>query len=305
MDKLTSMKVFAAVARLGSYSAAAEELGVSRAMASKYVNHLESALNIRLLNRTTRQLSLTEAGRAYLDRITPILAEIDETEQAVTRLQTEPRGILKIMAPPSFGSFHLARAFGTYKDQYPEVVIELTLTDREPDLFEEGIDLAIHLGELGDSSLVAKKLTSTRTVVCGSPDYFARRGIPRTPADLAQHNCLSLTRRTSLSDWKFIIDGEPVVMDLSGNFRANTADPLRVAAIEGCGLAQLPTYIVGLDIKDGRLQPVLEPYEPPQLPIYALYTHRKHLSAKVRTFVDFIGARFQPSPYWDEWIETR
>lgn len=302
MDKLTSMKVFAAVARLGSFSAAAEELGMSRAMASKHLNYLESELGIRLLNRTTRQLSLTEVGSAYQERVNNILAEIEDTELAVTQLQTEPRGTLKIITPPSFGSFHLARALNGYKERYPEIDVEMILTDRKPDLFEEGVDLAIYLGELDDSTLIARKLASTRIVVCGSPEYLAANGIPQSPADLEQHNCLTMSQRAMHSAWKFRIDGKPVDLHPAGNFRANTADPLRIAATTGCGLVQLPSYIVGLDILSGRLQPVLEKYEPEELPIYAVYIHRRHLSTKVRTFVDFICEKFQPHPYWDDWI---
>ena len=305
MDKLTSMKVFTAVARLGSFSAAADELGISRAMASKYLNHLESKLGIRLLNRTTRQISLTEVGNVYRERIINILAEIDETELAVTHLQTEAKGTLKIISPPSFGSFHLARSFPEYKDRYPEVEIELLLTDRTPDLFEEGVDLAIYLGELDDSNLIARKLASTRIVVCGSPEYLAENGVPETLADLEQHNCLTLSQRTALSEWKFLVEGKKIILHPKGNFRANTADPLRVAAIKGCGLVQLPSYIVGLDILSGRLQPVLEEYEPEELPIFVVYIHRRHLSTKVRTFVDFICDKFQPEPYWDEWIKKK
>ncbi len=303
MDKLTSMKVFATVARLGSFSAAAEELGISRAMASKYMSHLEENLDVRLLNRTTRQLSLTEVGSAYLEKISNIIAEVEEAEQAVSQLQSEPRGTLKIMTPPSFGSFHLARALGAYKERYPEVVIEMVLTDRAPDLFEEGVDLAIWLGDLEDSNLVARKLASSRTVVCGSPDYLARKGTPQTPADLDDHNCLSLSLRTPYFDWKFRIDGKIVTLHPEGSFRANTADPLRIAAINGCGLVQLPSYIVGLDIRDGRLIPVLEGYEPDPVQIHAVYIHRRHLSTKARTFVDFMCGLFQPEPYWEKWIK--
>ena len=165
-----SMQVFTAVARTGSFTAAAEELGISRAMASKYINYLENQLDIRLLNRTTRQLNLTEVGIAYLERINPVLLEL---EQAVAQLHSEPKGTLKIMSPPSFGSFHLARLFKDYKEKHPDVTIELVLTDRNPDLFEEGMDLAIHLGEMDDSSLIARKIATTRIVVCGSPLYLS------------------------------------------------------------------------------------------------------------------------------------
>jgi len=302
MNKLNSLRVFAAVARLGSYTAAAEELGISRAMASRHVNQLEDDLNVRLFNRTTRHISLTEVGRSYRDRVSLILSELEEAELAITELHSEPRGLLKIMAPPSFGSFHLARAITSYKDLYPDVTIEMILTDRTPDLVEEGIDLAIVLGELDDSSLVARNIGTSRRVVCGAPAYLQKAGVPQTPEGLEKHNCLTLTHRSPLSDWRFLIDGSEIRFYPDGNFKSNTADPLRIAAINGCGLVQLPSYMVGLDIQSKRLQPVLERFEPGELPIYAVYVHRRHLSTKIRTFVDFICDRFLPAPYWDTWI---
>ncbi len=302
MDKLTSMQVFVTVARLGTFSAAAEELGISRAMASKYVNALESSLGVRLINRTTRHLSLTEVGKVYRDKINTILQEIGEAEQAAASLHTEPRGHLRIMAPPSFGSFHLARLVNEYNRRYPEVMIDLQLSNRAPDLFEDGTDLAIALGEQDDSTLIARKLTSTRFVVCGSPDYFNRFGKPKKPEELSSHNCLTLSQQSVITTWKFRIDGKLITLNPRGNFQANTSDPLRIAAIQGSGLIQMPTYIVGLDLQHKRLLPVLEEFEPDELPIYATYIHRKFLSAKVRTFVDFLYEQFQPRPYWENWF---
>jgi DNA-binding transcriptional LysR family regulator len=304
MDRLTGMKVFSAVARLGSFSAAAKELKISRAMASKFINDLEGNLGARLLNRTTRKLSLTEVGQAYFERINNILTEIEEADLSVTELQTEPVGTLKIMSPPSFGSFHLARAITGYKEQFPNVNIELILTDGIPDLIEEGMDMAIQLGELEDSNVIARKLSSSRLVVCGSPEYFAKYNIPETPQQLSEHNCLKLIQELPIIDWKLKIDGKEKKINVSGNLKSNMADSLRIAAINGCGLVQLPTYMVGLDIKSGRLKPVLEKYEPGELPIHAIYAHRKYLSAKVRTFINYIQSYFQSPPYWDKWMFT-
>ena len=305
MDKLTGMKVFAAVSRLGSFSAAAEELKISRAMASKHVGDLEADLNARLLNRTTRKLSLTEVGQAYFDKIDTILAEIEEADHSVAELQTEPRGTIKIMSPPSFGSFHLARAISGYKDTYPGVKIELILTDGMPDLFEGGVDMAIQLGEIGDSNVIARKISSSRLVICGSPEYFRKHHPPGKPEDLGEHNCLKLIQSFPITDWRLKIDGKDNRVDVSGNLKSNMADSLRIAALNGCGLIQQPSYMVGLDIKSGRLIPVLEKYEPEKLPIYAMYAHRKYLSTKVRTFLDYIQTYFQSPPYWDEWMFTR
>ncbi len=302
MDRHMALKVFCSVAQLGSFSAAAKELEISRAMASKYVGYLENHLGVRLINRTTRQLSITEAGSAYYERVNAALSELDEADLFVTELQTEPMGILKVLAPPSFGSFHLARALYGYKKLYPKVILELILTDGMPDLIEEGMDLAIQLDEPENSSTVARKITSSRLIVCGSPEYFSSNGIPGSPDQLSQHNCLKLIKDLSFSIWKFNIDGKEHRIDIQGNLRSNISDTLRIAAINHCGIVQLPSYMVGLDIKAGRLQRILENYEPAEMPIYALYAHRKHLSAKVRTFVDYLQEYFKTPPYWEDWM---
>jgi len=301
MDKLVSMKVFARVAKLGSFSAAAEDLGISKAMASKHITALENTLGVRLLNRTTRRISLTEVGSAYRERVKLILDEIEETELSVTQLNTEPRGTLKMMAPSSFGAFHLSRAAADFMDEYPDINVELILSDREADLAEEGLDLSFHVGELSDSSLIARKIASARMVVCASPEYLEKQGIPETPEDLVDHTCLLFTPRFPANEWHFKRNGEDFTVKVSGCMKSNIGDTLRVGAIKGLGLIQQPTYMVGQDIKLGRLQVVLEEFEPAERPIYLMYLHRRHLSAKVRTFVGFLLARFQPIPYWDEW----
>lgn len=302
MDKLTSMRAFLQVARLGSFSAAAEEMGLSKAMISKHISRLENQLDVQLINRTTRHLSLTEVGIAYRDRIREILNEIEETESAVSSLNAEPRGALRLMAPTSFGAFHITRAVSEYQCLYPEVSIDLQLTERTPDIVEEGLDMAIRVGNLEDSSLVARKLADVRSVVCASPEYLQKHGVPREPADLRRHNCLIYTPRAPVHEWQFSDGNDAFSVAVNGNVRSNVGDALRVAAIQGCGLAQLPTYIVGLDIEAGRLTAVLEDFEGPVRPMYAVYQHRRHLSAKVRTFVDFLVDRYQPVPYWEQWM---
>ena len=303
MDKLISMKVFEKVAKHNSFSAAAENMGLSKAMVSKHIASLENSLDVLLLNRTTRRLSLTESGAAYLERVKNILSDIEETELAVSTLSSEPRGTLKLAAPTSFGAFHLSRAIGGYKQIYPDVQIEMVLTERFHDLVEDGIDLAIRVGHLEDSSLIARRLASARMVVCGSPGYLKKHGIPKTPEDLADHECLIYTIRTPVNEWSFQKDNKQFNIRVSGDIRSNIGDALRVAAMQDSGLIQLPTYMTGLDIKAGRLQVVLEDYEPPESPINALYLHRKHLSAKVRTFVDYLYDILHPVAYWDEWTQ--
>lgn len=301
MNSIQSVRVFLAVARHGGFTAAAEETGISKAACSKHVARLETELGVRLLNRSTRSVSLTEAGAAYRDRMRDILAEIDETEAAVAELNTEPRGQLRVMAPISYGSFHLARAIAEFQTRYPRVAIDLVLVDRPADLVEEGIDVAIHVGDLPDSNTVARVLAHVRVVVCGAPDYLKRAGVPESPEQLAQHNCLVYAPRHPAGTWQFRAGGRHLEVAVSGNFRSTAGEALRIAAVQGCGLVQLPTYMVGLDIQAGRLAPVLEAFEPQPRPITALFLHRRYLSAKVRAFVDFLQERYQPVPYWEQW----
>jgi DNA-binding transcriptional LysR family regulator len=304
MDRLTSMKVFAAVVRLGSFAAAAEELDISNAMCSKFIRDLEDSLGARLLNRTTRQHSLTEVGSAYHKKIIDVLTEVEEAEQCVSDLQNNPMGILRIMSPPSFGSYHITRAIKGYKKQYADVAIELTLSDDLENLVDMGMDLAFHVGELEDSSAVALKLSSSRLIVCASPEYLKENGIPKTPDDLSEHVCLGMMNHQVFSpNWTFNINGKEKIIDINSNYlKSNIADSLRVAAINGSGLIQLPSYMIGLDIQSGRLQPVLEKFEPKPTPINLIYAHRKHMSVKIRSFVDYMKDYFETPPYWDKWM---
>ncbi|MEI6354545.1 MAG: LysR family transcriptional regulator [Methylococcus sp.] len=306
MDKLTSMLVFTKVAKAGSFAAAAKELGLSRAMATKHVMQLENGLGIRLLNRTTRHLNLTEVGAVYLERCRQILDDMEEMELAVTRLQTEPRGLLKVSATPFFGSYHLIPAISAYMEVYPDVHVDLTLQTSYVDLIEEGFDLAIQLDDLQDSSLIARSLGTSQRVVCGSPAYFKKFGTPKSPEELRNHNCLVNLSLAPRDQWQFNIPGgETMTIKVQGTLQANVADALRIAALSGLGLVILPTYMVGQDIRKSRLQAILTEYVPAPLEIHAVYPHRKHLSAKVRTFVDFLHDRFHPKPYWEEWAQDQ
>ena len=303
MDKLLGIKVFLSVARLGSFAAAARELDISKAMASKHVARLESDLGVRLFNRTTRKVSLTESGAVYRDRMREILENIEETDNLVSSLNAEPAGNLRIMAPASYGAFHLARAATEYRRLNPGVSVELVLSDREPDLVEDGIDLAITVGELEDSNYIARQIGTSRMVVCGAPAYLANHESPASPMDLAEHDCLIYSARQRTGVWHFSMDGLPTDIPVFGNFRSTAGEALRIAALQGAGLAQLPTYMVGLDIKAGRLQILLEDYEPPPRPMCVIYLHRRYLSAKVRTFVEFLRRSYDPEPYWERWAE--
>ncbi|MGZ8191131.1 MAG: LysR family transcriptional regulator [Methylococcaceae bacterium] len=288
MDKLTSMNVFVRVAKAGSFAAGARELGISRAMATKHIMQLEGSLGTRLFNRTTRSLSLTDVGGSYLERCQQVLLDVEEMEAAVTHLQTEPRGVLKISAPPVIGATHITRAIAQFLKIHPDLTVELILQSSPGDLIDEGIDIAIYLGELADTSMVARKLASSSLVVCGSPDYLARHGIPETPDDLLNHNCLVNWSSSPGNKWQFKSETGVAVINVSGRMQANVADAIRTAALDGLGLVMLASYVVGRDIEKGRLKVVLENYTLPPLDIHAVYPHRKYLSAKVRRFMDFL-----------------
>lgn len=290
MDKLTSMNVFVRVAKAGSFAGAAKDLGISRAMATKHIMQLESELGTRLFNRTTRSLSLTEVGESYLERCQQILLDVEEMEAAVTHLQTEPRGVLKICAPPVIGATHISPALTEYLKGYPDLSVEMVLKGGQVDLIDEGVDIAIYLGQLNDTSLIARKLASSPLVVCASPDYLKQHGTPEDPEDLEDHSCLVNWAIPPRNKWRFKgILGDRVVT-VSGRMQANMAGPIRNAAVNGLGLIMLPKYIVGRDIEKGKLQVVMENYGIAPLDIYAVYPHRKYLSAKVRSFLEFLQA---------------
>jgi DNA-binding transcriptional LysR family regulator len=295
MDKLTSMTVFVRVAKAGSFAGGARELGMSRAMATKHIMQLEGTLGSRLFNRTTRSLNLTDVGASYLERCQQVLLDIEEMETAITHLQTEPKGILKISAPPVIGATHITRAVVEFLKIHSELKIDIVLQSSPGDLIDEGIDIAIFLGALDDTSMVAKKLATSPMVVCGSPDYLAKYGIPKTPDDLVNHSCLVNWAISPRHKWQFKTETGIKIITVSGRMQANAAHSTRIAALNGLGLVMLPIYIVGGDIEKGALKVVLDNYPLPTLDIHAVYPHRKYLSAKVRAFLDFL----------QDWLEPR
>ena len=295
MDKLTSMNVFVRVAKGGSFASGARELGISRAMATKHIMQLEGSLGTRLFNRTTRSLSLTDVGASYLERCQQVLLDVEEMEAAVTHLQTEPRGLLKISAPPVIGATHIARAVAEFLKIHTDLTIDMVLQSSPGDLIDEGIDIAIFLGALNDTSMVARKLASSSLVVCGSPEYLAKHGIPKLPEDLYGHSCLVNWAIAPRSKWQFKGESSVKVINVKGRMQSNAAHTIRIAALNGLGLVMLPIYVVGSDIEKGTLKVVLENYSLPPLDIHAVYPHRKYLSAKVRSFIDFL----------QDWLEPR
>ncbi len=293
MDTLTSMRVFTAVAGAGSFTGAADRLDMSRAMVSKYVINLEEHLGTRLLNRTTRRLSLTESGSAYYERCLQIISDVQEAEQAASQLTTKPRGTLKITMPVAF---RLGPVITDYLHLYPEVKLDISLSDRYVDLIEEGFDLAIRIGTLPESRLIARKLGVARSIVCASPAYLKQRGSPTQPADLTNHSCLGYTYTNSGNEWHLKNKDIEEVIHIAGTIKANNGDMLRLAALNGAGLIFLPLFIVEEDLQAGRLVQVLSDYTSAEFGIYAVYPSRKHLSAKVRTFVDFFVGQLSAMP---------
>ncbi len=305
MDRFVSLKAFVAVVNTGSFAAAAAKLGLSRAMTTKHIQTLEEALGARLLNRTTRRLALTEAGRAFHARSERILADLEEAEAAVGDATATPKGLLRVAAPMSFGVLHLGTAIADFMCECPEMAVELLLNDRTIDLIEEGVDVAVRIGRLADSSLIAKRIAPARMAVCASPDYLARHGTPTTPDDLVKYACLEYTLAARGQEWAFVdAEGRGKTVRVAGPLKANNGEVLMAAALAGRGIALLPTFMTGAHLAAGRLVRVLAPtWQPEDIAIFAVYPPTRHLSAKVRRFVDFLGDRFAV-PAWDAVAEV-
>ena len=299
MDHLATIRAFAQVVESGSFARAAERLGISTTATSRQVAELEAHLQTRLLNRTTRKVSLTEGGRAYYERVVQLLADLQEAEQEASRAAVVPRGVIKMTAAVNFGVRHVAPAIAAFLTRHSEVRFDVSLSDRIVDLVEEGFDLGIRIGNPGPHNVVARKLGETRVVPCASPDYLAKRGTPQVPDDLAGHNCFTYEYVTPRNVWTFRdADGRERPVRISGNLHSNNGDLLAEAAARGAGIVLEPAFIVGPEVRAGRLVPLLQDFAPPPLPIYAVYPSRKHLSAKVRLFVDFLLERFAGAEDW-------
>ena len=302
LDKLAAMAVFARVAEAKGFSEAARRLGVSKSAVSKKVAGLERALKARLLNRTTRRLSLTEVGAAFYEHCARMLAEAEAAELAVSRLYAEPRGVLRVTAPAAFGHLHIAPAIPDFLTRHADVSVQIVMNDRAVDLVEEGFDVAIRMTRDQATNTVARRLAPVRWAVCAAPNYLKRHELPRAPRDLERHNCLFYSFLESSSEWRFDSpDGETAVR-VSGTFTVNNSEALREAVLKGLGIALLPTFTVGSDLRDGRLQQVLGEYRAHGTfgsDVYAVYLPTRYLSPKVRAFVDFFVERFAPEPYWD------
>ena len=294
MDKLNAMEIFSRVAELESFSKAADRLGLAPASVSTAIRNLETHLGVRLLMRTTRKVSLTDDGRAYLERCRRVLAEIDETESALKQTQTRPQGRLRVEIPTGLGHLYVTPALPAFSARYPDVKVVMTMGDRFVDLSEEDVDVILRIGVLEDSAMVARRIYDARFVTCASPDYIARFGRPKTPRELAQHNCLgyfsaSLGRSAR---WTYRKGKEEVIHAPEGTVHMNNPEALVDLAVAGAGI--ICTLETGplRAIREKRLVPILEDWEAPVMPVSVLYWPSRHLSAKVRVFVDFVTELF-------------
>lgn len=300
MDAVSEMGVFVRVVQAGSFSAAARALDLTPSAISKQIGRLEDRLGARLFNRTTRRLNLTEVGNGFYERCRQILTDIEEAEQAVADLRSRPRGTLKLALPAAFGRLHVIPVLSDYLQRYPDMRIDLNQNDRLIDIVAEGMDLAIRIGDLSDSSLIARRLAPNRRVVCAAPAYFANRTVPKGPQDLAEHNCLVYIYRASRNDWRFHGPTGEETVQVSGNLEANSAEALQSAVLSGLGLGLLPIWLIGADLKAGRMIEVLPDYHAPDSAVYAVYPPGRHLSPKVRSFVDFLAEYFSSGLDWVE-----
>jgi len=302
VQNLSGMAVFAKVAEAKSFSEAARRLGLSKSAVSKQVAQLERSLKARLLNRTTRRLSLTEVGAAFYEHCARMLAEAEAAELAVSRLYAEPRGVLRVTAPAAFGHLHIAPAVPDFIARHPDVAVQIVMNDRTVDLAEEGFDIAIRMTQEQAPNIVARRLAPVRWAVCAAPAYLKRHEAPRAPQDLPRHNCLFYSFLESSSEWRFSSDAGESAVRVAGNFTVNNSEALREAVLKGLGVALLPTFTVGHDLREQRLQQLLPGYRALGTfgsDVYAVYLPTRYLSPKVRAFVDFLVERFSPEPYWD------
>ena len=294
------MSAFVQAVDMGGFSAAARELDLSPSAVSKLVGRLEDRLDVRLFQRSTRRLSLTEEGRAFYDRCVVVLQELEQAEEAVSELGGRVRGTLSVVAVATFARVHILPVLPEFMERYPELRVTLRLGERPMDLIEEGTDVALQLSEeFDDDSMVARKLCTNRRVVCAAPVYLERFGTPQTPEDLLEHNCLTHSSFAHFNDWEFADARGSRVLKVQGNFESNSAAALYRAVLSGIGVARLATYLVGGDLLNGRLVPLLTDYTHEQSALLVIYPHRRHLSLKVRAFVDFLVEKFTPVPPWE------
>lgn len=295
MDQAFAMRVFVQVVDEGSFSKAAPRVGITQSSASRYISALEAELGVQLLQRSTRKLNLTDAGQIYYDRSLQIIHDMDEANLAVRRLNAVPSGILRVTAPAVFGRCYISPYLAKFYELYPEIIIGLSLSDSVDDVIGAGFDLAIRFGNLKDTSLIARRLASSRSIVCAHPEYLKRNNTPQTPADLVNHNCLTFRTTPGVNIWHFERDGEAFHVEASGSLYADSGDTLQAAAAAALGIVQLPSWVVAPEIENGNLVSILQDFDliPNSIPIHAVFAHKLHLAPKVTVFMEFLKDRFK------------
>lgn len=299
-EDFSAIPVFVAVVECGSFSAAALKLGMTKSAVSKRISVLEDNIGVRLFNRTTRKLTLTEAGERFSDYARNSLLLAQEGFSTVSQYQGSPRGTLKINAPMTFTRLHIVPYIKEFLNCYPEIQIILSMDDNIVNMVEGGFDVGIRIGKLKDSSLIARKLVNCKSVLCASPDYIKQHGKPSVPDDLLKHNCIYYSLFQAGVEWTFFKNDKPVKVEPKGNFIVNNSDAICDVLFQGLGICQMPTFIVSEHLVKGRLIPLLEDFSLPEHAIYAVYPERKHLPEKVKVFIDFMKQKLgTESGYWD------
>lgn len=292
MDRLSAMNMFVRVVETGSFSAVAKEISSTQPTVSKNIAELESWLGAKLLNRSTRSLRLTETGADYYERCVAILQDVEEAEQTVGQLQTQPKGLVRVSAMVAFGRLHIVPRLTSFFDAYPDIRVDVRLNDRVVDLVEEGIDVAFRMGVLPDSNLIARKLCASPFVTVGTPDYFKKNGIPGHPSELRDHNYLSYSEgRPNETTYKE--DGHPFHVRTEGNFLSNNTEAMRTALLSGLGVTRAPKWLVGDSLASGELIEVLQEFRPDPLDIFAVFPPGRHQPSRVRSFIDYFSEEFR------------
>ncbi len=300
MDKYQEMRVFTAVVDAASFVAAGDALNMSKAAVSRYVSDLEQRLGVRLMHRTTRKLSLTSEGEVFLTRCRDILSSIEASEAELSTRSVTASGLLKASVPVSFGIRHLAPLWSTFLDKHPQVTLDVQLADRVIDLVEEGFDLAVRIARLPDSSLISRQLASTRLVLCAAPSYLARRGAPRHPSELAQHDVMGYSLMAMGDQWQFSGPDGPVSAKVRPRMWSNNGDSCVAAALQGAGILLQPTFLIDQELASGQLVEILPQFRSVELGIYAVYPSRKFVLPKVRALVAFLEEKLGDAPWRGE-----
>jgi len=302
VQDISAIPVFTCVIEEGSFSRAAGKLGITKSAVSKRISGLEAQLGVKLLQRSTRKLSLTEAGARYFKHAVQALRAAQDAENAATELQKVPQGTLRICAPMSFGRLHVAPVIPLFLKQYPQIQIQMDMNDLSRDVIAEGFDIALRAGDLPNSALIARRLAPLHSVLCASEAYIVQHGMPKTPLELVEHNCILYSYHPVMNEWVFIKNDDESRVRVTGNYQVNNSEALLESLRQGLGIGRLPTFVAGEDIQAGKLVPVLSDFEMPHKTLFAVFPEKQYLPEKVRVFIDFMIEHLGgDTPYWDRW----